>query len=208
MTHRILVLSAHTDDAELGCGGTLAKYAEQGHDIHHIAFSTLPRDRNGNKNATQVYVEECQAAGRILGIKKVTILNLHMRELSLFRQFLLDRLIEERDTYVPTMVFIPSSHDIHQDHHAVYLESLRAFKHSTVLGYELPWNNLSFPTQCFSPLTDRMMGKKLRAVFSYKSQVMHYNYFSSEFIKALAITRGVQIGVKYAESLEVIRWVI
>jgi LmbE family N-acetylglucosaminyl deacetylase len=208
VTHRILVLSPHTDDAELGCGGTLAKYAEAGHDIHHIAFSTLPRDRNQNKEATKVYVEECQQAGRILGVNKVTILNLHMREFPQYRQFLLDRLIQERDTYVPSIVFIPSSHDIHQDHHAVYMESLRAFKHSTILGYELPWNNLSFPTQCFSPLTDKLMDKKLRAVFTYKSQVEHYNYFSDEFITSLGRTRGVQIGCKYAETFEVVRWVI
>lgn len=208
MTHRILVLSPHTDDAELGCGGTLAKYAEAGHEIHHIAFSSLPRDKNENKEARKIYVTECQGAGTILGIAEVTVLNLNMREFPQYRQFLLDRLIQERDNYVPTIVLIPSSHDLHQDHHAVYLESLRAFKHSTILGYELPWNNLSFPTTCFSPLTNKQMEKKLKAVFMYQSQVSQYKYFSEEFITGLARTRGVQIGAKYAESFEVVRWVI
>ena len=39
---------------------------------------------------------------------------------------------------------IPSESDVHQDHQTIYNESIRAFKFSSILGYEMPWNNRFF----------------------------------------------------------------
>ncbi len=47
---------------------------------------------------------------------------------------------------------MPSLHDIHQDHATIAQEGLRAFKNSTILGYELIWNNLTFNTTSFVKL--------------------------------------------------------
>jgi LmbE family N-acetylglucosaminyl deacetylase len=101
---------------------------------------------------------------------------------------------------------MPSLHDIHQDHSTVATEGLRAFKDKTILGYELIWNNLMFNTTCFVPLNGRHVHKKVEALRAYQSQ-SGKAYTSEEFIFSLARTRGVQIGVQYAECFETIRWV-
>ena len=86
-------------------------------------------------------------------------------------------------------------------------ETLRAFKQCTILGYEQPWNNISFNTDAFIRLQEKHLQKKIRALQCYGSQ-RHREYLNENFIRSLATTRGVQINVKYAEALEVVRWII
>ena len=75
------------------------------------------------------------------------------------------------------------------------------------MGYELIWNNLTFDTTSFVILERKHIQAKCNALKEYKSQGVR-DYMSEEFIFALAKTRGVQIGTKFAESFEVIRWLI
>jgi len=116
-------------------------------------------------------------------------------------------LIDIRKKVAPDMVFTPSSFDTHQDHQTVRQETLRAFKMCTILGYEQPWNNITFNTLSFIPLNDAHMEKKIAALKSYATQ-RHRKYLSEEFVKGLARTRGTQIEEEYAEAFEVIRWVM
>ena len=104
-------------------------------------------------------------------------------------------------------MFIPSLNDIHQDHSTVAMEGLRAYKNTSILCYEVPWNNLNFNTQCFISLEKRHIEKKIDALSCYKSQ-MQKPYASSDFIYSLAKTRGTQINEKYSEVFEVLRWKI
>ena len=208
MNNRILVLSAHTDDAELGCGGTIAKLAEGGDDIVHLAFSSVVKEKRPQHESPNIYELECTEAGGLLGIKEVITYDFNMREFPEQRQQILDRLVWWRNNFAPITVLLPSTFDTHQDHQTLREEGFRAFKNSSMLGYELPWNNLTFQTTCFVPLTNAQFEKKVNAVKCYKSQIGHYHYFSDDFVQSLARTRGTQIGVRYAESLEVIRWVM
>lgn len=101
-------------------------------------------------------------------------------------------------------MFIPSLHDIHQDHTTIAQEGVRAFKNTTILGYELIWNNLTFNTQCFITLGEKDVQRKILALKEYQSQGQR-DYLSAEFIYSLAKARGVQVGVEYAEAFEVVR---
>jgi len=105
------------------------------------------------------------------------------------------------------LVLMPSLKDIHQDHSTVAMEGLRAFKNTTILGYELIWNNLSFDTTAFVKLESKHIEAKYQALQCYKSQAGR-DYMERDFVFSLARARGVQIGANYAESYEVIRWVI
>jgi LmbE family N-acetylglucosaminyl deacetylase len=102
---------------------------------------------------------------------------------------------------------MPNCNDIHQDHQTIYAEGLRAFKQTTILGYELPWNNLTFTTNTFIKLSEENVKTKIAALKEYKSQSSR-TYLNDDFIHSLAKTRGVQIGSEYAEAFELIRWII
>jgi hypothetical protein len=109
----------------------------------------------------------------------------------------------------PDLVIGPSLHDFHQDHSIVANEMVRAFKTTaSIICYELPWNHINFDTQFFSKLELHHINKKIEVLKSYRSQcAKKRHYFSDEFIKGLAATRGAQIETEYAEAFEVIRWI-
>lgn len=204
----VLVLAPHTDDGELGCGGTISKLIENGSNVYYIAFSTAEQSLKPGLHKNTLITEVKKATG-LLGIRKefLIIYRYEVRKLSFYRQEVLERLVEIKNKVDFDLVFLPSLNDIHQDHLTVAQEGLRAFKNTTILGYELIWNNLSFNTTSFVRLDERHIENKVKSLHEYKSQ-NHRNYMSKEFIYSLARTRGVQIGAEYAESFEVIRFVI
>jgi LmbE family N-acetylglucosaminyl deacetylase len=205
---KILVLAPHTDDGELGAGGTICKLLEQGNEIYYAAFSTAEQSvKEGFPK--DVLKTEVRNATRILGIKEecLLIFNYEVRKLNLHRQDILDDLIKLRNLIEPDIIFMPSANDIHQDHITIAQEGLRVFKNRTILGYELIWNNLSFNTQCFVKLRREHISCKVEALKEYASQ-SYREYMSGEFIFALAKARGVQIGCEYAESFELVRMIL
>jgi LmbE family N-acetylglucosaminyl deacetylase len=159
--------------------------------------------------SNQILRKEVKSATAKLGIKEddCLVFDFEVRKFPENRQNILDKMIELNREYEPDLVFLPSTYDTHQDHLTIAQEGFRAFKKCSMLGYEVPWNNLTFKTQCFIELTENQLNKKIQSMHAYESQ-KHKNYASDEFIRSLAITRGVQIGKKYAETFEVIRWVI
>ena len=132
------------------------------------------------------------------------IYNYQVRKLNYARQEILEDLIKIRRANHFDLVFMPSLHDIHQDHTTIAQEGLRAFKNTTVLGYELIWNNLTFNTQCFVKLEEENIHTKIRALKEYHSQGKR-DYLSDDFIRSLARARGVQVGCEFAEAFEVVR---
>jgi LmbE family N-acetylglucosaminyl deacetylase len=205
---RALVLAPHTDDGELGCGGTLARLAEQGVALYYAAFSiceaSVPKGFPLDILATEV-----RNASQVLSIhpENLIVLRYPVRHFPHHRQEILEQLIQMRDQIEPDLVLLPSSNDVHQDHQVVAQEGLRAFKHQTVLGYELPWNNLTFTPSASVRLQRRHIERKIESLRQYQSQ-WHRDYWDEEFIVSLARVRGVQAGVEYAEAFQLIRWMI
>jgi len=204
---KILVLAPHTDDGEFGCGGTIAKFVETGTEIYYAAFS-LAEESVPPPFPKNILETEVKAATKVLGIKPDHLLlyKYHVRHFATNRQSILEDLVQMNMDIKPDLVFMPSLHDLHQDHSTISMEGLRAFKKTSILSYEMPWNNLNFSTQSFIKLSEQHMEKKVKALECYHSQGSK-DYVSEHFIRSLAVTRGTQIGVKYAEAFEVLRWI-
>lgn len=205
---KILVLAPHTDDLEFGCAGTVSKLIENGNEVFCAAFSACQQSVR-KEFPPDILITEIRAASKILGInsKNLILFNYSVRTFNYHRQDLLDDILKLKAQIQPDIVFIPALTDVHQDHYTIAQEGFRAFKFSSLLSYELPWNNLSFNTACFMKLEERHILKKIEAVQQYKSQA-HRPYANEEFIRSLARTRGVQINTLYAECFEVIRWIL
>ena len=205
---KILILAPHTDDGELGCGGSISKYIEEQNEVFYVAFS-LGKNSLPMGLADNTLEIEVKAATKILGIKEENLIlfDFEVRKFKENRQEILEELIMLRNKINPDLVFLPCSTDIHQDHQTIYDEGVRAFKQTSILGYEMPWNNISLQTTSFIKLNDVHIETKVKALEAYLSQ-KHRTYLNSNFIKSLATTRGVQIGHQYAEAFEVIRWII
>lgn len=203
----VLFVSPHTDDIELGCGGSIARALEEGAAVHVLVFSAAEESRPPGTPAT-ILKDECAEAMARLGVPaaQVQIWEYPVRRLSEHRQEILDELVRTRDVIKPATVFAPAGSDVHQDHQVVYAESRRAFKDLTVLGYELPWNHVRFAANVFVRLERRHIEAKWNALLAYQTQFdLGRTYFSREFIEGLALVRGTQIKVPFAEAFELER---
>jgi LmbE family N-acetylglucosaminyl deacetylase len=204
----VLVLAPHTDDGEFGCGATIAKFIRHGATVYYAAFS-LAEESVPPPFPKNILETEVKAATLKLGVspEHLMLYRFQVRKFSYSRQDILEILVGLNNTIHPDLVFMPSLHDLHQDHTTVAQEGLRAFKRTSILAYELPWNNLNFSTQCFVIISEEDLNHKIEALDCYTSQKSR-PYASSEFIRSLSIARGTQIGQKFAETFEVIRWIL
>jgi N-acetylglucosamine malate deacetylase 1 len=202
---KILVLAPHTDDGELGCGATITKLIEEGNDVYYVAFSICEESVPDGfpKNALENEVKE---ATKVLGIKSenLIIFGYKVRKFNSSRQEILEDIIVLRSKIKPDIVFMPCSNALHQDHLTIYQEGIRAFKHTTIYGYDLPWDTIEFRTTAFFTLAESHVEKKAEALRCYKTQNFR-NYINDDFIYGLARVRGAQIAKEFAEAFEAIR---
>jgi LmbE family N-acetylglucosaminyl deacetylase len=205
---RALVLAPHTDDGEFGCGGTMARLVEAGAEVHYVAFSIATRSLPEGF-APDTLAREVREATTELGIpaEHLTVHDFDVRTFPDHRQEILELLIEMWNDMQPDAVFMPSLHDVHQDHQTIAQEGLRAFKRTTILGYEIPWNNFDFSYQAYFSLEKAHVERKVAALDRYASQ-QHRRYANPEYVWNLAHTHGINVNRKYAEVFQVYRVIV
>jgi LmbE family N-acetylglucosaminyl deacetylase len=205
---RALVLAPHTDDGEFGCGGTMARLVEAGCEVRYVAFSIATRSLPPGF-APDTLAREVREATAELGIpdEQLTVHDFDVRTFPDHRQQILEILVSLWEEFQPEIVFQPSHHDVHQDHQTVAQEGLRAFKRTTILGYEIPWNNFDFSYGAYVGLDERHLERKVAAVQRYASQ-QHRRYANEGFIRDLARVHGTNVNRAYAEVFQVYRLVV
>jgi LmbE family N-acetylglucosaminyl deacetylase len=201
---RVLLVSAHRDDVELGAGGTIHHLADHRiYGLYHISFSNPP-----GVDPVVFNKEHLQSIDMLHVTDDVSLDIIEYsedpRKLYEKRDMILDVLYNLNNSYRPTVVFCPCSTDIHQSHQVVHQECLRAFKYCTILGYEMPWNTFEFNPGVFSILDKEDHDAKLAAIACYKTQQSR-TFFSNGVVGDLMRVRGKQVNREYAEAFEAIR---
>ena len=109
---------------------------------------------------------EVREATAELGIpeSQLTVHDFDVRTFPEHRQDILELLVALWEEWQPDVVFQPSHHDVHQDHQTIAQEGLRAFKRTTILGYEIPWNNFDFSYGAYVALEQRHLERKVAAL--------------------------------------------
>jgi N-acetylglucosamine malate deacetylase 1 len=204
---RVLVLAPHTDDGEFGAGGTMARLVEDGADVRYVAFSIATRSLPEGF-PPDTLAREVRDATAELGIPEsnLTVHDFEVRTFPERRQDILELLVALWEEWKPDAVFQPSHHDVHQDHQTIAQEGLRAFKRTTILGYEIPWNNFDFSYGAYIALEQHHVERKCAALACYASQ-QHRRYADPEYVRNLARVHGVNVNREYAECFQVYRLV-
>jgi len=203
---RALVLAPHTDDGEIGAGGLVSKLLESGTEVYYVAFSiceeSVPDGYHSDVLADEVMLATCE-----LGIPADNIM-IHRFKVRFFfdsRQEILEEMVDIRKKINPDLVIMPAKFDCHQDHQVIHNEGVRAFKYSTMLGYEVAWNNISFEANLIVTLDERHIDAKVRSISMYESQ--SFRMYNPDMLKKLSQVRGLQVKSEFAEAYNVIRWI-
>ncbi len=205
---RVLVLGPHPDDGEFSSGATISRLIDEGKEVYYAVFSLCEKSVP-KEFPPDALKYELENSCKVLGIKQenVTIFSYEVREFPKYRQEILEDLVKLNKQIKPDLVFLPSSSDIHQDHFTIYQEGVRAFKFCNLLGYEMPWNNFSFSSSIYVVVSKDNINKKIAAIDEYETQKFR-PYSGEEFVVSLSKLRGIQIKETYAESFELIRWIV
>ena len=198
----ILVIGAHPDDIEIGCGGTLIKYVRRGHNVFLLLIT---KGEKGGDIETR-YAEQVKAA-EIVGVKDIYWGDYQDTKL-LHRGREIIQTVENHIRIVkPDLIFVNFFDDTHQDHRRVnqsVLSATRYVKH--VLFYEVPTTN-NFTPHVFVDISETLEGK-IKALEAHQSQVMKTNIEDLsivEIARSVATFRGIQGRVKYAEAFSALR---
>lgn len=224
----ILVLAAHPDDMELGCGGTVAKHVAAG---YKVAAADFTRGELGTRGTPQLRIEEAAAAAEVLGLS--ARINLGIKD-GFFQNTESDQMavVTAVRQFQPDIVLANAVTDRHPDHgkgaslayDACFLAGLAQVKTVDQQGNpQVPWRPKAvyhyIQSQFIKPdfvvdISD-YWGVKMQAIHAFKSQFYDpaskepETYISSpEFLRMLesrAIELGHAIGVKYGEGFTVRR---
>ena len=219
MKKKILILSPHSDDEILGCGGFISKYSKQNYHINVLILT------NANKGAPEIYPpsvieqirKEANIANNFIGTKKLFFENLPAMNLNNFPVYKISDIINSYISKIkPEIVLIPSAYDIHNDHKIIFQAakiSMRFNKKSNlkkILSYEVlsetEWNEneKSFNPNYFVMLDKSDIDNKVKAFLKYSSQTKKFPHpRSKEGILNLSKIRGSQVFMEYAEAFRV-----
>ena len=191
----ILAIGAHPDDIELGCGASLAKYAQAGARIRAIVMS---KGRRGALSEADRATETAQAFARI-GIADVVIYDFPDTNLTHSLNEMVAVIDEHLRTFVPQRVYTMFEHDRHQDHRAVYEASVVACRQvPQLLSYETPSSYPNFKPTVFEDIAD-FLELKVEALQCHRSQADRL-YMQQDKVRAAAHFRGVQVDLGPCEG--------
>ena len=207
---KILVVSPHCDDAEIGMGGTIARYVSEGHKVT-ILNAIIPceyRDGTIDEEFKVKRKQEQLEASKILGCD-INFLDLNPYEFEFNRNFskLFDSYIEE---FAPNMIFSCWENDSHQDHQTIS-KIMSVVTRKNTCSYYMYETMIpgGIGTKAFNPqLLINVSGhidKKLESINQYKSAFGENIGNILDSVKGRCRFRGEQIGVRYAESFEIVK---
>ena len=229
MSNKVLVVAAHPDDEVLGCGGTIARHADEGEEVHVLivaegATSRLQhRDRTQVKNELLSLAKAAEIAGSILGAASVNLLNLPDNRLdSLDRLDLIKTIEEHLNDYMPQIVYLHHAGDVNIDHRRLHeavvtacrptpnqpVRQLLSFEVASSTEWQPPGSALTFQPNWFVDISAQWKRKR-EALLAYSSEMRAWPHSRSlEAVEHLARWRGSQVGVEAAEAFTLLRQLI
>lgn len=196
---RVLAIGAHPDDLELACGGTLARLADAGHEIHALVMSD---GSVGGNAATRP--DEAYRGAAFMGLAECTVVGLPDTRLSSHEQEMVEAIEAKLRSLSPDLVLTHSRNDQHQDHAAVHWATMRAGrKHPAILCFESPSVTKDFSPQVFVDIDD-YLDVKASAVAIHHDQ-SDKPYMGRDTLHAMATFRGSQSKLGVAEGFEAVR---
>jgi LmbE family N-acetylglucosaminyl deacetylase len=196
---KVLCLGAHSDDIEIGCGGTILTLAEkykQSLEVTWVVFSA-----NGDRETEAVK----SAEAFLKNVKRKNIITFHHRD-----GFFPYTAIEIKESFEaikkdfsPDVVFTHYRTDRHQDHRLVSDLTWNTFRNHLVLEYEIPKYDGDFGTpNLFVRLSEKNCKRKNNLILKYFQTQSQKHWLTEETLLSVVRLRGIESGraSRYAEA--------
>lgn len=223
MKDKVLVVAAHPDDEVLGCGGTVARLANDGCEVYTLILcrGIAGRYENGDAEKIKSEIEELKkqthAANETIGVKEVFFHDFPDNRFDTIALLDLVKVIEQvKDSIKPDIVFTHCAGDLNIDHQITYkavLTATRPLSEETVrqiYSFEVlsstEWNYpMTFSPDVFFDISSTL-DTKLKAMSEYKSELREFPHPRSlQAIKLSAEYWAIQVGLRYVEAFKAVR---
>ena len=200
---RTLYLGAHPDDVEIGCAGTIAKRV--GTDEQLVVVFSRCEKHSGLKFTGEKLSQELKLSMEVLKVDRYVQLEYENSRFPDFSHKIRATIEGLRSSFKPDTVYLSSLADQHQDHRILAQECVVAFRRGKeeLRSYELGTTTPKFEPNMYVDI-EETIETKIKALMCYESQFPR-NQHRRELWIARAITRGVQVGIRYAEAFELLR---
>jgi LmbE family N-acetylglucosaminyl deacetylase len=195
---QVLCLGAHSDDIEIGCGGTILRLVEE-HPccaIHWVVFSALGEREAEAQRGAALFAGPARLRGPLLKRFPDGFLPFIGAEVKVVFE-------ELKQTVSPDLILAPSRKDAHQDHRFVAELTWNTFRDHLILEYEIPKydGDISQPG-FFVPLEKEIYHQKIEYLMDVFVSQRHKKWFEPETFLSLMRLRGMECNAPsgYAEA--------
>ena len=229
MNKSIFIVAAHPDDEVLGCGGTIARHADEGDQVQVliVAEGATSRQEQRNRNEAtdelSALAQAAQKVGTILGAKEVELLDLPDNRLDSLDRLDLIKQIEERIArHQPQVVYSHHAGDVNIDHRRLHeavvtacrptpwqpVRRLLSFEVVSSTEWQPPGSAPPFQPNWFVDIFAQWLRKR-EALEAYASEMRPWPHARSiQAVEHLARWRGAQVGVEAAEAFCLLRQLV
>jgi LmbE family N-acetylglucosaminyl deacetylase len=195
---RVLCLGAHSDDIEIGCGGTVLRMIEQSKSIEFywlVLSSNSPRAREAERSANAF----------LRGARRKTVVVKSFRDgfLPYIGAPVKEVFEEIKKIFVPDVIFTHFRDDLHQDHRMACELTWNTFRNHFILEYEIPKYDADLRSpNFFVPLSDTQARKKVNGLMRYFGTQRNKQWFSEDLFYSLMRLRSIEVAAptKHAEA--------
>lgn len=194
---RLLFLGAHSDDIEIGCGGTVLRYvaAHPGVRIRWVVFGCNPqRAEEAKRSATEF----------LAGAQNPEVVTLDFPDAHFPTRFAdIKSTFESLKSFDPDMVFTHAGHDLHQDHRLLSELTWNTFRRQFILEYEVPKYDADLRSpNLFVQLSRDESRRKVALLNAHFASQRSKHWFDDEVFMGLMRIRGMECAAPsgYAEG--------
>jgi LmbE family N-acetylglucosaminyl deacetylase len=193
---RILCLGAHSDDLEIGCGGTILRLTRL-YPRASFAWIVFSADDDRRQEAAAGASHFLAPAAE----KQVVVQR--------FRESFFPAAAAEIKEYFetikagpkPDLVFTHYRHDLHQDHRIISDLAWNTFRGSLILEYEIPkWDGDLGAPNCYVRLPEDIVDLKIRGLMETFASQRARPWFTEDTFRGLMRLRGVESNTRFAEA--------
>lgn len=195
---RILCLGAHSDDIEIGCGGTILRLLETSPQIefYWMVFCSNPERAQEAERSAKAFLRT---------VKRKTIIVKSFRDgfLPYIGAPVKDSFEELKKTFNPDLIFTHFRHDLHQDHRMLCELTWNTFRNHLILEYEIPKFDADLRSpNFFVPLSQSICTRKVKWLMRYFGTQRSKQWFSEDLFLGLLRLRGIEsnASTRFAEG--------
>jgi LmbE family N-acetylglucosaminyl deacetylase len=195
---QILCLGCHSDDIEIGCGGTILRLATEYPDwvFHWVVFSAIGARAVEARESAARFLEPTRLKGPILHTFQDGFMPFAGAEIKAAFETL-------KKTISPDLIFTHNRNDAHQDHRLIAEMTWNTFRNHFVLEYEIPKYDGDMGQPCvFVPLSADICNKKVELIMDTFQSQHAKRWFQPETFQSLMRLRGMECNAPsgYAEA--------